>query len=91
MASLTQVAFVLILCLVIMQHDSDHFVSGYGYYDSKVAAAHVEMHNRKVLVLSEKQVVGVDGQNMEGWELRTVPSGPDPLHHNANPKKPRTP
>ncbi|KAK2640819.1 hypothetical protein Ddye_022582 [Dipteronia dyeriana] len=90
MASLTKVAFVLILCLVIMQHESD-FVSGYGYFGAKEAAAHVEMHNRKVLVLSEKQVVGVDGKNMEGWELRMVPSGPDPLHHNANPKKPRTP
>ncbi|KAK3205610.1 hypothetical protein Dsin_019656 [Dipteronia sinensis] len=85
MASLTQVAFVLILCLVIIQHDSDHFV------DAKEAAGHVEMHNRKVLVLSEKQVVEVDGKNLEGWELRMVPSGPDPLHHNANPKKPRTP
>lgn len=30
-------------------------------------------------------------QNKEGSELRMVPSGPDPLHHNANPKKPRTP
>ncbi|KAL2331892.1 hypothetical protein Fmac_019473 [Flemingia macrophylla] len=26
------------------------------------------------------------------WELRKVPSGPDPLHHNGvNPKKPQTP
>uniref|UniRef100_A0AAU8BWH2 CLV3 n=1 Tax=Physalis pubescens TaxID=300354 RepID=A0AAU8BWH2_9SOLA len=26
------------------------------------------------------------------WELRGVPGGPDPLHHNGvNPKKPRTP
>ncbi|PIN10646.1 hypothetical protein CDL12_16767 [Handroanthus impetiginosus] len=28
----------------------------------------------------------------EDWELRRVPAGPDPLHHNGqNPKKPRTP
>lgn len=37
-----------------------------------------------------------NGGNKElkmGWdELRKVPSGPDPLHHNGNtPKKPRTP
>lgn len=26
------------------------------------------------------------------WELRGVPAGPDPLHHNgASPKKPKTP
>ncbi|CAA0814980.1 Protein CLAVATA 3 [Striga hermonthica] len=28
----------------------------------------------------------------ENWELRRVPTGPDPLHHNGqDPKKPRTP
>ncbi|KAL0460003.1 UNVERIFIED_CONTAM: hypothetical protein Slati_0627500 [Sesamum latifolium] len=28
----------------------------------------------------------------EDWELRRVPAGPDPLHHNGqDPKKPRTP
>ncbi|CAB4313485.1 unnamed protein product [Prunus armeniaca] len=28
--------------------------------------------------------------NLVGWELRKVPSGPDPLHHNGNsPQKPR--
>lgn len=30
-------------------------------------------------------------ENFVGWELRAVPSGPDPLHHNGgSPKKPRT-
>ena len=30
-------------------------------------------------------------ENFVGWELMTVPSGPDPLHHNGgSPKKPRT-
>ncbi|KAL5763677.1 hypothetical protein ACOSP7_016028 [Xanthoceras sorbifolium] len=88
-SKLTQVAFVLVFCLVIMQEHSD-FVSGYGYYYTKAGGAHVEiMNNRKVLV--EKDVVVVEGPKMEGWELREVPSGPDPLHHNGNPKKPRTP
>ncbi|KAH6773006.1 hypothetical protein C2S51_011410 [Perilla frutescens var. frutescens] len=28
----------------------------------------------------------------EDWQLRRVPAGPDPLHHNGqDPKKPRTP
>ncbi|XP_020203158.1 protein CLAVATA 3 [Cajanus cajan] len=32
------------------------------------------------------------GEKPLSWELRKVPSGPDPLHHNGvNPKKPQTP
>ncbi|KAJ4977677.1 hypothetical protein NE237_008457 [Protea cynaroides] len=32
------------------------------------------------------------GKDVMGWDLRKVPTGPDPLHHNGNgPKKPRTP
>lgn len=31
-------------------------------------------------------------EKLADWELRGVPAGPDPLHHNgASPKKPRTP
>lgn len=37
-------------------------------------------------ILSGKKLAIGDG------ELRTVPSGPDPLHHNGGtPKKPKTP
>ncbi|KAI4334187.1 hypothetical protein L6164_018906 [Bauhinia variegata] len=33
-----------------------------------------------------------NGEKSLSWELRKVPSGPDPLHHNGgNPIKPRTP
>lgn len=33
-----------------------------------------------------------NGEELEIRELRAVPSGPDPLHHNGgSPKKPRTP
>lgn len=32
-----------------------------------------------------------DKKNINGWDLRRVPSGPDPLHHNSSPKKPQTP
>ncbi|KAI3874538.1 hypothetical protein MKX03_004868, partial [Papaver bracteatum] len=32
------------------------------------------------------------GTNMQDVDsLRTVPSGPDPLHHHGSPKKPQTP
>ncbi|OVA07142.1 hypothetical protein BVC80_1289g61 [Macleaya cordata] len=32
------------------------------------------------------------GPNVDGRDLRTVPSGPDPLHHHGGgPKKPQTP
>lgn len=32
------------------------------------------------------------GEKPLNWELRKVPSGPDPLHHNGvNPKNPQTP
>lgn len=55
-------------------------------------------------LLSEKEAMAMTGgllhatttsgdENMVvgGSELRVVPSGPDPLHHNGSPKKPRTP
>ncbi|KAJ1384560.1 hypothetical protein SESBI_42442 [Sesbania bispinosa] len=32
------------------------------------------------------------GEKPLGWELRKVPSGPDPLHHHGGgPKRPETP
>ncbi|KAG6414723.1 hypothetical protein SASPL_122096 [Salvia splendens] len=37
---------------------------------------------------------GPSGKNElpEDWQLRGVPAGPDPLHHNGHePKKPQTP
>ncbi|KAL6976460.1 hypothetical protein U1Q18_025248 [Sarracenia purpurea var. burkii] len=42
---------------------------------------------------SRDEKVGHGGESLvEGSELRKVPSGPDPLHHNGgSPKKPRTP
>lgn len=39
-----------------------------------------------------KQGVHAPTGKLVDWELRKVPSGPDPLHHNGgSPKKPRTP
>lgn len=40
----------------------------------------------------QASATGSNGGSFQGWELRRVPSGPDPLHHNGgNPTKPRTP
>ncbi|XP_020107214.1 uncharacterized protein LOC109723301 [Ananas comosus] len=36
-------------------------------------------------------VVGTATATAVAEELRWVPSGPDPLHHNGSPKKPQTP
>ncbi|KAA8544339.1 hypothetical protein F0562_022393 [Nyssa sinensis] len=76
--------------------------TGHGCVYAKAASQ--EIQNRKVLYgLQGKEVVfkssvdrptssGNNGGNLVGWELRKVPSGPDPLHHNGGgPKKPKTP
>ncbi|WCJ41898.1 hypothetical protein M5689_022736 [Euphorbia peplus] len=48
----------------------------------------IPMLSRKILKGSSAAVVNRGGEQ----QLRTVPSGPDPLHHNgATPKKPTTP
>lgn len=31
------------------------------------------------------------GNGEDIWELRKAPTGPNPMHHRANPKKPRSP
>ncbi|MBA0615405.1 hypothetical protein Godav_015545 [Gossypium davidsonii] len=65
-------------------------VSGHGCFHEKPA------QNRKILHADLKENNGsiTGAGNMENfveWELRAVPSGPDPLHHNGgSPKKPRT-
>lgn len=42
--------------------------------------------------LREKKSASKYGEKSVTWDLRKVPSGPDPLHHNGgSPKKPRTP
>ncbi|XP_062170935.1 protein CLAVATA 3 [Alnus glutinosa] len=95
------VACVVVLCLVFMEEPSD-CGAGYGCFYSK-AAASLKTENRKLLAgLKEKKeavkggqqgsATSRNGRSFVGWELRKVPSGPDPLHHNGgSPKKPRTP
>ncbi|GKU93750.1 hypothetical protein SLEP1_g7317 [Rubroshorea leprosula] len=91
------VALVLILFMVVFQEASVR-ISGNGCFYANAAHS----HNRKALADLKKNKVLNDSlhgstgaentQNPVGWELRTVPSGPDPLHQNGrSPKKPRTP
>ncbi|XWS71415.1 hypothetical protein CRYUN_Cryun03dG0136100 [Craigia yunnanensis] len=72
-------------------------VSGHGWFYEKAA------QSRKMLqadLKGKNEVVkgslhgstssAGNRENFVGWELRTAPSGPDPLHHNGgSPKKPR--
>ncbi|KAJ4833394.1 hypothetical protein Tsubulata_028197 [Turnera subulata] len=56
----------------------------------------MEKKSRKMLAVLKSglggPVVSNNGQKLVYSELRNVPSGPDPLHHNGgSPKKPRTP
>ncbi|XP_070044548.1 protein CLAVATA 3 [Nicotiana tomentosiformis] len=83
----------LLLCVLVVQES-------HGLSLKEVAS--VRILNRKVLG-SQRAAFGkgLNGNyNHSGkindkfadWELRGIPAGPDPLHHNgANPKKPRTP
>ncbi|KAK7850166.1 hypothetical protein CFP56_001499 [Quercus suber] len=76
--------------------------TGYGCFYTKPSVS-LKTQNRKVLAgLEEKREsvkvglqgspTSVKGGSFVGYELRNVPSGPDPLHHNrASPEKPRTP
>ncbi|OMO95652.1 FAD-dependent pyridine nucleotide-disulfide oxidoreductase [Corchorus capsularis] len=48
------------------------------------------MNMKSTSSLDGSKSISGHGENSVGWEMRTVPSGPDPLHHNGgSPKKPR--
>ncbi|XP_027344397.1 protein CLAVATA 3 [Abrus precatorius] len=96
------VLLMLLLCLLLMRDSSDCSVSyeciGANAVDLK------KIRNRKMLsaLKDKKTTLNVSlqgsssfkygGEKSLSWELRKVPSGPDPLHHNGgNPKKPQTP
>ncbi|XP_061349319.1 protein CLAVATA 3 [Gastrolobium bilobum] len=98
---LTTVILLVLLCLHFMRETSD-YSSAYAGFRTNVAGLK-EIRNRKVLsTLKDKQTtlkVRLQGsssikhdEKAPSWELRKVPSGPDPLHHNGgSPKKPETP
>uniref|UniRef100_A0A2N9FNU6 Uncharacterized protein n=1 Tax=Fagus sylvatica TaxID=28930 RepID=A0A2N9FNU6_FAGSY len=70
--------------------------TGYGCFYAEASVS------RKMLAgLKEKKetvkfgllgsATSMSGGSLMGSELRNVPSGPDPLHHNRAPKKPISP
>ncbi|KAK4358534.1 hypothetical protein RND71_020763 [Anisodus tanguticus] len=81
---------LVLLCFLVIQES-------HGILQKEVAS--MRLLNRKIL---GNQVAAFGkgyynhaekiNEKFADWELRGVPAGPDPLHHNgANPKKPRTP
>ncbi|TKY48678.1 CLAVATA 3 [Spatholobus suberectus] len=97
----TSVVLLMLLCLLLMREPSG-CRSAYECFGADAAGLR-EIPNRKVLsVLKDKKTTLKSslqgsssikyGEKPLSWELRKVPSGPDPLHHNgANPKRPQTP
>ncbi|KAK7261182.1 hypothetical protein RIF29_27487 [Crotalaria pallida] len=95
------ILLVFLLCLLLVKDTSD---CGSVYECVGGHAALMEIRNRKVLsTLKDKKnslkttmpgssSIMYGGEKSLGWELRKVPSGPDPLHHNGgSPIKPETP
>ncbi|XP_047938445.1 uncharacterized protein LOC125186153 [Salvia hispanica] len=68
---------------------------------SRGASSMEIMHKQLFMEMKKKMALkklildhGPSGKNElpEDWQLRGVPAGPDPLHHNGRePKKPQTP
>ncbi|KAK9920972.1 hypothetical protein M0R45_029506 [Rubus argutus] len=78
-------SLVLIIDVQAAAAAADCKDSGHGCFPTEGAVSLKSTQNRKM-------VAGLKEKNMElvGVELRKVPSGPDPLHHNGNSPKPRT-
>ncbi|GMJ10669.1 hypothetical protein HRI_004736100 [Hibiscus trionum] len=80
---------LLVTCLLLL-HGVCGCESGHGCFYEK------PFKNRKLQMLLQSDLkVDNNGSTTGGAvnreEFRTVPSGPDPLHHNGgSPKKPRT-
>ncbi|KAK7324839.1 hypothetical protein VNO77_28714 [Canavalia gladiata] len=97
----TSVVILMLLCLLLMRDSSD-CNAAFECFGTN-GARFKEIRNRKLLsALKDKRATlkaslqGSSsfkyGEKSLSWELRKVPSGPDPLHHNGgNPKKPQTP
>ncbi|CAH2060909.1 unnamed protein product [Thlaspi arvense] len=79
---------LLLFCLMFL-HDASDITQAHAY-------AHVHaLPTRKMMMLKkESKWGGKNGEEEEkkkglglNEELRTVPSGPDPLHHHVNPPR----
>ncbi|KAK8596075.1 hypothetical protein V6N13_000733 [Hibiscus sabdariffa] len=83
----TRALVLLVLCLLVL-HGVCGCVSGYGRFCEKQKP----VENRKMLLQADLKVKNGSSTGAGYWgKFRTVPSGPDPLHHNGgSPKKPKT-
>nr|QKZ93422.1 clavata3-like protein [Vuralia turcica] len=96
----SSVVLLVLLCLLLMRETSD---CSSVYECVGATSALKEIRNRKVLSTLKDKKTSLKarlqgsssnkyGEKSLSWELRKVPSGPDPLHHNGGtPKKPETP
>ncbi|XP_059311384.1 protein CLAVATA 3 [Lycium ferocissimum] len=89
---------LVLLCFLVIQ-ESHGCTSSSSKCILKKEVASMRLLNRKVFG-SQWAALGKGYYNhaekinekFADWELRGVPAGPDPVHHNgASPKKPRTP
>ncbi|KAL1345627.1 hypothetical protein HN51_019360 [Arachis hypogaea] len=103
----TSLTLLVLFCLLLVKDTSDYCnANKHGCFDAQ-AAVLKEIRNRKVFFAFKDKKTSLkamlqgssssrmmrDGEKSVSWELRRVPSGPDPLHHNGgigNPK-PQTP
>ncbi|XP_054812834.1 protein CLAVATA 3 [Prosopis cineraria] len=95
------IILLILLCLLLMREPSSDCSSVHGCSGGN-AAGFKETGNRKVLAALRAKKAALPGhggslsskyvENSASSELRKVPSGPDPLHHNGgSPHKPKTP
>ncbi|OMP03812.1 hypothetical protein COLO4_10193 [Corchorus olitorius] len=94
-------ALVLVLCLLVLQGSVSGCFPGHACLYATAAQSRKmllqaelkennEFMNMKSSSLDGSKSISGHGENSVKWEMRTVPSGPDPLHHNGgSSKKPR--
>ncbi|MED6193206.1 hypothetical protein PIB30_016937 [Stylosanthes scabra] len=101
----TSLILLVLFCLLLVKDTSDCSVNKHGCFDAHDESVLKEIRNRKVLfALKDKKTslkamlegssssrMMKGGEKSVSWELRRVPSGPDPLHHNGGNPKPQTP
>ncbi|KAM3398796.1 hypothetical protein P3S68_002312 [Capsicum galapagoense] len=93
-----QFTLLVFLCLIVIQESHgcsttsskcilQKEVASVRLLNRKASGSHWGAFGKRYYKHAEKI-----NEKFADWELRGVPAGPDPLHHNgATPKKPRTP
>ncbi|GMG98414.1 hypothetical protein Nepgr_000254 [Nepenthes gracilis] len=85
---------LVLFMVVIMQSEASISAASDGKTDYGCSSPEAADYNRKILkdavVQGSASRGGGEQRLIDGEELRRVPSGPDPMHHNGeSPKKPR--